>query len=77
MARSMMALLLNDTNVPESYETLGSQVVKVLSDPVASLMGYAFGGTNKLQKVISNIENSQLDDFKRLDIVEKLKNIRK
>jgi len=74
MARSMMALLLNDTNVPESYETLGSQVVKVLSDPVASLMGYAFGGTNKLQKVISNIENSQLDDFKRLDIVEKLKN---
>lgn len=74
MARSMMALLLNDTNVPESYETLGSQVVKVLSDPVTSLMGYAFGGTNKLQKVISNIENSQLDDFKRLDIVEKLKN---
>ncbi|WP_372589051.1 ABC transporter permease [Fervidobacterium pennivorans subsp. shakshaketiis] len=74
MARSMMTLLLNDTNVPESYETLGSQVVKVLSDPVTSLMGYAFGGTNKLQKVISNIENSQLDDFKRLDIVEKLKN---
>jgi len=74
MARSVMAILLNDTNVPESYETLGSQVVKVLSDPVTSLMGYAFGGTNKLQKVISNIENSQLDDFKRLDIVEKLKN---
>jgi len=73
MARSMMAILLNDDNVPDNYEMLGSQVVKVLSDPVTSLMAYAFGGTNKLQKVISKIENSQLDDFRRIDIVEKLK----
>jgi ABC-type dipeptide/oligopeptide/nickel transport system permease subunit len=73
MARSMMAVLLNDDNVPDNYEMLGSQVIKVLSDPVASLMAYAFGGTNKLQKVISKIENSQLNDFRRIDIVEKLK----
>ncbi len=72
-ARSFMASLLNDENVPENYETLGSQVIKVLSDPITSLIAYSFQGTNKLNKVISNIENSQLDDFRRLDIVEKLK----
>ncbi|AMW33077.1 ABC transporter permease [Fervidobacterium islandicum] len=72
-ARTMMAKLLNDKNVPDSYEMLGSEVIKVISDPITSLMAYAFSGTNKLQKVISNIENSQLDDFRRLDIVEKLK----
>ncbi|WP_448375740.1 ABC transporter permease [Fervidobacterium sp.] len=73
MARSMMSKLLNDKNIPDSYETLGSEVIKVLSEPVSSLMAYAFGGTDKIQKVISNIENSQLDDFRRLDIVEELK----
>ncbi|MEN3042820.1 MAG: ABC transporter permease subunit [Fervidobacterium sp.] len=72
-ARSFMASLLNNENVPESYESLGSQVIKVLSEPIASLIAYAFQGTNKLDKVISNIENSQLEDFKRIDIVEKLK----
>ncbi|MCX7654781.1 MAG: ABC transporter permease subunit [Fervidobacterium sp.] len=72
-ARSFMASLLNNENIPESYESLGSQVIKVLSEPIASLIAYAFQGTNKLDKVISNIENSQLDDFKRIDIVEKLK----
>ncbi|MGC9771285.1 ABC transporter permease [Fervidobacterium islandicum] len=72
-ARTMMAKLLNNKNVPDSYEMLGSEVIKVISDPITSLMAYAFSGTNKLQKVISNIENSQLDDFRRLDIVEKLK----
>ncbi|MFN4268789.1 MAG: ABC transporter permease [Fervidobacterium pennivorans] len=72
-ARSFMASLLNDENVPDNYEMLGSKVIKVLSDPITSLMAYAYKGTKKLDKVIANIENSQLDDFKRLDIVEKLK----
>ncbi len=72
-ARSFMASLLNDENVPDNYEMLGSKVIKVLSDPIASLMAYAYQGTKKLDKIIANIENSQLDDFKRLDIVEKLK----
>ncbi|MEJ5257185.1 MAG: ABC transporter permease subunit [Fervidobacterium sp.] len=73
IARTMMSKLLNDENVPDAYEMLGSKVIKVLSDPVTSLMAYAFGGTNKLSKVTANIENSQLDDFKRIDIVDKLK----
>jgi len=73
MARSMMAKLLNDKNVPDNYEMLGNEIIKVISDPVSSLIAYAFGGSSKLQKVISDIENSQLDDFKRLDIIEKLK----
>ncbi|ABS61017.1 ABC transporter permease [Fervidobacterium nodosum] len=72
-ARSFMASLLNDENIPDNYEMLGSKVIKVLSDPITSLMAYAYQGTKKLDKVIANIENSQLDDFKRLDIVEKLK----
>lgn len=72
-ARSFMASLINDENVPDNYEMLGSKVIKVLSDPITSLMAYAYKGTKKLDKVIANIENSQLDDFKRLDIVEKLK----
>lgn len=73
LARSFMAALLDDENVPENYEYLGSKVIKVLSDPITSLMAYAFQDSKKLDKVIQNIENSQLDDFKRLDIVEKLK----
>ncbi|MGC8955490.1 MAG: ABC transporter permease [Fervidobacterium sp.] len=72
-ARSFMASLLNDENVPDNYEMLGSEVIKVLSNPITSLMSYAFQGTRKLDKVISNIENSQLDDFRRLDIIQKLK----
>ncbi|ODN30178.1 ABC transporter permease [Fervidobacterium thailandense] len=74
MARTFMASLLGTKDVPGAYETLGSKVIASLSDPVVSLMAYAFAGTNKLQKVINNIEYSQLDDFRRMDIVEKLKN---
>jgi len=75
MARTFMASLLGTKDVPGSYETLGSKVIASLADPVVSLMAYAFAGSSKLQKVISNIENSQLDDFRRMDIVEKLKNL--
>ncbi|MFN6991818.1 MAG: ABC transporter permease, partial [Fervidobacterium sp.] len=73
LARSFMAVLLDDENIPENYEYFGSKVIKVLSEPISSLMAYAFQETGKLDKVIQNIENSQLDDFRRLDIVEKLK----
>lgn len=75
-ARTFMSMLLGTKDVPGSYEMLGSKVIAVLSDPVVSLMAYAFRGTNKLEKVIDSIENSQLDDFRRLDIVEKLKSYR-
>jgi len=72
-ARSFMSNLLGRSDVPESYEVLGSKVIKVLADPVSSLMSYAFQGTKKLDKVIANIDNSQFDDYRRLDIIEKLK----
>lgn len=72
-ARSFMSSLLGRSDVPDSYETLGSKVIEVLSDPVSSLMAYAFQGTKKLDKVIASIENSQFDDYRRLDIIDKLK----